>query len=152
MKILTHKTTLVPAELFRTEEASRYLELCGLPVAASERVVWSEPHRGAVAVMAADRLSVEQCPEGETFTSPLLEGPTAPEAPTLWLARYGELLYLKLYTPTLQLAEVLRVECDEDLLYYASLLRKMLPPKGCRLVVEGEAPQKLQKVVKPLFK
>lgn len=152
MKILTHKTTLVPAELFSAEEAPHYLELCGLPATASERVVWSKPTEGMVAVMAADRLSVEQCPEGENFTSPLLEGPTAMEGPTLRLTRYGTLLYVKLYNPTLQLAEVLRAECDEDLHYYASTLRDMLPTKRCRLQVEGEAPERLLKVVKPYFK
>lgn len=150
--ILTHKTTLVPAEIFRPEEATLCLEFCGLRCEASECVVWSEPREGVVAVMAADRSVVEQYPKGTPYRTPLLEGPVAPTEPTVWLAGYGNLLYIKVYDPTLRLAEVLHLESEEDILYYVATLGEMIPTRKYRLQTAGEDPAVLKRLLKSQFK
>ncbi len=152
MKILTHKTTLIPSGEFVPEEAARYLELCGMRCTSSECAVWSKPVGGAVAVMAVNRLKLEQLPANETFTSPLLEGPEMPSSPTLWVASYEGLLYIKVYDPKLVLAEVLPMENREDLLYYIATLAERLPLRQYHLVVEGERSAGVRKILKSQFK
>ena len=62
--VLTHKTVLVPAEVFERESAANYLALAGLGCTESECAVYSEPQRQQIAVMAVDRAQHRLLTEG----------------------------------------------------------------------------------------
>ena len=49
--VLTHKTLLVPTEVFERESAPNYLALAGLGCAETECAVYSDPQRQQIAVM-----------------------------------------------------------------------------------------------------
>lgn len=151
VELLAPRTTLVPAELFHADQAAEYLRLAGLPCRESELPVWSESRQGVVAVMAIDRSVRELLPAQVTFSSPLLEAEM--QTPnTLWIARFGELLYIKVWDEALRLAEVLSITGGEDLLYYIGRLGEWLPLKNYTLRVEGEEPRELRKLLKNYFK
>ncbi|MBE6195640.1 MAG: hypothetical protein E7137_00915 [Rikenellaceae bacterium] len=151
VELLSPRTTLVPAPHFRPEEAAELLRLAGLPCRESECAVWSDPEEEVVAVMAIDRATHDLLPPQTLFTSPLLAQNPGVENIAL-LSRYENLLYIKIWERTLRLAEVLKVENDEDLIYFLTRLGEVIPLGEYSLVVAGDEPQKLRKLVKKLFK
>lgn len=151
IELLSPRTTLVPATCFTPEQAESLLSLAGQPCRYDETAVWSDAWEGVVAVMAIDRATLEQLPKSVRFTSPLLALKT--ESPqSVLLARYENLLYVKVWDMRLRLAEVARVETDEDLLYYLARLGEVLPLRSYSLVATGDEPRKLRKLVKKYFK
>ena len=154
--VLGRKCTLVPAEVFREEEAVRYLELCGLACSASECVVRSPERNGRVAVMAIERSVRERLPVGATFFSPLQDAEEPQQ--TVRMERYGHLLYIKVYAPTLRFAEAVRCDTDADVLYYVGRLAREFPLDRLTLSLkEGEEKgagagcAKLRKLLKAQF-
>ncbi len=151
VELLSPRTTLVPAELFRPEEAAELLRLAGLPCRESECLVWSAAEEGMVAVMAIDCATRELLPPTCSFTSPLLaSNPGA--ANMALLSRFDNLLYIKVWEKELRLAEVLNVVSDEDAIYYLTRLAEVIPLRNYSLVVAGDEAHGLRKLVKKLFK
>lgn len=150
VELLSPKTTLVPATLFCSDEASDYLRLAGLSCRESEVAVRSGEYADMVAVMAIDRSVKELLPADAEFTSPLLTG-EIPTTPTVQIARYEELLYIKVWDGSLRLAEVITIRSREDLLYYIERLDKWMSLKNYTLCVEGEEPKQLRKLLKNYF-
>ena len=151
IELLSPRTTLVPASAFRPEEAEAILHLAGLGCCDSEQAVWSEEVEGRVVVMAIDTATLNLLPAGKAFTSPLVTL-KAQARHTVLLARYGSLLYVKIWEEELRLAEVIRTETEEDLLYYLTRLGEVISLRGYSLEVAGDEPRKLSKLVKNLFK
>ena len=151
IELLSSRTTLVPACCFSPEQAESLLSLAGQPCHDTETAVWSDAWEGVVAVMAIDRATLEQLPKSVRFTSPLLslKGETKE---SVLLARYENLLYIKVWDARLRLAEVIRVDSEEDLLYYLTRLGEVLPLRNYSLVVAGDDSKSLRKVVKKYFK
>lgn len=151
IELLSPRTTLVPATCFTPEQAESLLSLAGQPCHDTETAVWSDAWDGVVAVMAIDRATLEQLPKSVRFTSPLLA--LKSDSPqSVLLARYENLLYIKVWDRRLRLAEVIRVESEEDLLYYLTRLGEVLPLRNYSLEVAGEEPKSLRKLVKKYFK
>ena len=123
--VLTHKTLLVPTEVFERESAPNYLALAGLGCAETECAVYSDPQRQQIAVMAVDkecrRQLAETAGDRVTFTSPLL----------------FQLLYIKIYDNVLRLAEVVRAQGTADVLYYLGRLDRTFPLKTYPLCLSG---------------
>ncbi|MBQ8307212.1 MAG: DUF3822 family protein [Alistipes sp.] len=150
VEFLSPKTTLVPADLYQEEQAAEYLSLAGMPCSKEEIAIRTSPQEGCVAVMAINRALREQLPEQATFTSPLL--PTeSPTTPTAILEQHGNLLYIQLWNPSLQLAEVLPIQQQEEILYYLARLAQLFPLKGMKLQCRGEEPKRLRKVAQTYF-
>ncbi len=151
VELLTPRSTLVPAPCFDPDEASKLLQAAGLAERETEAVVWSEPLEEQVVVMAIDRAVLPLLPATVHYTSPLLTLHSA--APhTICLARYEDLLYIKVWDEELRLAEVLQVASDADLIYYVARLGEWLPLRNYELQVEGDRPGAVRKMVKKYFK
>ena len=131
--VLTHKTLLVPAEVFERESAPNYLALAGLGCAETECAVYSDPQRQQIAVMAVDkecrRQLAETAGDRVTFTSPLLFQPKF-AGQGAWLIHTDGLLYIKIYDNVLRLAEVVRAQGTADVLYYLGRLDRTVPLKS----------------------
>ena len=101
--VLTHKTLLVPAEVFERESAPNYLALAGLGCAETECAVYSDPQRQQIAVMAVDkecrRQLAETAGDRVTLTSPLLFQPKF-AGQGAWLIHTDGLLYTQRFTTT----------------------------------------------------
>lgn len=147
--VLGRKCTLVPAEEFREEEAARYLELCGLACSASECAVRSPETNGRVAVMALERSVCGRLPAGTVFSSPLLDAEEPQQ--TVRMERYENLLYIKVYAPSLRFAEAVRCDTEADVLYYTGLLAGEFPLGRLTLSLKGEGCANLRKLLKAQF-
>lgn len=138
--VLTHKTLLVPAEVFERESAPNYLALAGLGCAETECAVYSDPQRQQIAVMAVDkecrRQLAETAGDRVTFTSPLLFQPKF-AGQGAWLIHTDGLLYIKIYDNVLRLAEVVRAQGTADVLYYLGQLDRTFPLKTYPLCLSG---------------
>ncbi|WP_417013289.1 hypothetical protein [Alistipes sp.] len=138
--MLSHKTVLVPAEVFERESAANYLALAGLSCTESECAVYSEPQRQQIAVMAVDRAQHRLLTEGAgdriVYTSPLLHRPDFPKQ-GVWLMHTDGLLYLKVYDDGLRLAEAVRAQGTTDVLYYLGRLGRSFLLGNFPIVLSG---------------
>lgn len=146
MDILTHKTTLVPAEEFSPERAEEFLRMAGVAPQHDESALWSSPTQGVVAVMAVKRSQMSRY-EGKSLSSPLLTHLTV-QKPTIWLYAAQHLLYIKVYDTRLLFSEVVKAECEADVHYYLSNLKRALPQKEYELMVEGGGAKGLRSITK----
>lgn len=137
---LTLQTVLVPKELFRSEEAASLLEVQGLGLKAGQRAVWSDPHEAIVAVMAVPEELLARFDAAVGHTSPLLHTPTMQQS-TIWICDAGQLVYIKVYNPTLQLAEVLPVQSEADRHYLIERLAERITLEEYLVVLEDRADQ-----------
>lgn len=151
MELLAPKSMLVPREYFRPEEAESLLQWGGMPLAPEECVAYSDPAAEIIAVMAIDSATYRRLPSGVKFTSPLLHQPALDHS-VVWMAIYGDLLYVKVYTDRLALAEVVHIETEADLLYYTSRLEACFPLKQKCGYFGGERPKSIRKTLHKLFK
>ena len=140
--VLTHKTVLVPAEVFDRESAGNYLSIAGLGCAETETRVYSDPQQRQIAVMAIDKACRRHLDEtlGNrlTYTSPLLHQPKFSES-GIWMIHTDGLLYLKLYDKVLRLAEVVRAQGTTDILFYLGQLNRTVPLKTYPLCLSGSS-------------
>lgn len=123
--IATHKTVLVPAEVFEESSAAQYLAVAGVPCAADEEPVWMADG-GIVAVAAVARsfkAAVGRLPEGcVSFTSPLLGGCDA-GGRRLQINTFGNVSFFRLSdNGRLRVAEALKTDSADDILYYLNEL------------------------------
>ena len=157
VEILTARTLLVPEELFDPQRAAALLAADGKTPLTGEVTVHSAPHNGAVAVMAVPELALQQLRERLdadtqlTYTTPLLPV-IHPKTPTVLLRRAGHYLYIKVYHPTLRLAEVIPAPTDADVRYAVERLDSEFPAKEYTLCVKGKAARPLIKLVGKRYK
>lgn len=153
VELLGRKSVLVPAEVFRTGRAERFLEWSGLACDVSERAVWSDEWADRVAVMAVSEQTFGRLPAGVRFSSPLLRMEEQPRS--LVLERHGDLLYVKLLRDSeLTLAEVVRIGEEADVLYCVAELSRICPTKELTLRLSGDeaAALRTNRVLKSQFK
>ena len=109
---------LVPKPLYDPTAEAELLAAAGLAPLSSECVVSARTESGITALMAIDktRLADLKAQYGEelSFTTPLLTAPNVTE-PTVWVVDCGDLIYIKVYSLALQLAEVVRIASVEEL-------------------------------------
>ena len=99
VELVTPKTTLVPASVFRAEDAPSYLAALGLAADVNESVVCSPQIGDVVAVMAisAECLAYLSllCGDKMSFVTPLLLGYAPKEGAVVEL--HGEVLYVRIF-------------------------------------------------------
>lgn len=89
---------LVPREVFDAKAAPALMRINGMEPTERECILISDPQQPVIALMAADKASVEKVrarlKEKIRWTSPLLRTGEF-TASCLWIFRYEELAYLK---------------------------------------------------------
>ena len=157
VEILTARTLLVPEALFDPQHAATLLAADGKRLQTGEVTVHSAPHNGVVAVMAVPAQALQQLRQQFdadtvlTYTTPLLPD-IHPKKPTVLLRRTGSYLYIKVYNPSLQLAEVLPAPTDADILYAVERLDSQFPAKEHHLLLKGRGARPLIKLVGKRYK
>lgn len=155
VELLTPKTMLVPAELSDREDDRVLLASNAVSVADDECVVSSAPGSSAVALMAVPSALTRDLAEhyGDRlhYTTPLLHE-VKTEQPTVWMDRRGGLLYIKVYDPALQLAEVIPAADDADILYFIERLGTAFPLAEYVLCVAGDDAARLRRLLGKIFK
>lgn len=118
IELLTERTLLVPKALYNADNERALLAAAGLTPLASECVVSTRTESGITALMAIDSEELKRLKEEHgdnlNFTTPLLEAPNVTE-PTVWIVECGYLIYIKVYGLALTMAEVVRLQTDEEL-------------------------------------
>ena len=141
IEVLTGKTMLVPREVFDAKAAPALMRINGMEPTEKECILTSDPQQPVIALMAADKASVEKVrarlKEKIRWTSPLLRTGEF-TASCLWIFRYEELAYLKVWErQTLRLAETFIAPTGEDLLFYVRELTQELQIENCEIRLEG---------------
>lgn len=150
--VLTHKTTLVPSELFDDAHAADYLTEVGLAPSVAERVVASEPMNGTVAVMSISaKVYDELTATGAEllFASPLADDAAVQLGTLLHLE--DDVLYVRHYCDGLKFAEAFECRADADVLYYLATVNEVYNIYNMSARARGEV-QRLKRVCKGLFK
>lgn len=154
VEILTPRTILVPAELVErgsknTESMAELLAVAGLPLMSGECAVCSSNVNGIVAIMAVPQAAVQQVEEHlkhRCYTTPLLE--IEAEGTTLRIHQATSLLYIKVYDESrLQMAEVIPVAEESDLLYFIERLEEVFPLKKYRAIISGDETKRIRKII-----
>ena len=153
--IVTHKTVLVPAEIFEPEAAASYLEIAGLGCAVGERPVYTV--RGdkavvmAIAESCADTL-IDRFDSHIAFCSPLLEEFAGKEK-ALHIRTIGDVSYFKLYDgENLLFAEALMTDSRDETLYYTALLDRKFGLAAYLIYIYGDRQKQTAKLLKRYFK
>jgi len=159
VELLTPQTLLVPAELFEAGAAAELLAAAGMACAKGQQAVWSAPtmiapETEAVAVMALDAAAQRKITEclGERafYTTPLLKRSAASD--TVFLHRAGGVLYTKVFTRILCMAEAIPAATEADILYFADRLEQAFPLKTMRLQLSGSNSGRMRKLLGGRFK
>lgn len=136
---LTEHTVLVPKELFSPDKAASYFAASGITI-PEQSVVWSDEHEPYVAVMAIANDERNAFPALQRHTSPLLHIPTVLQ-PTVWICDAGTLIYIKVYDPALQFAEVVPVSGEADRSYLISRLLQRIDAERFVLMLDDRDKQ-----------
>ncbi len=120
--VCTHKVTLVPQEAFDEALSAQYLAVAGLACSAGETTVCSEMRAATVAVMAIDAALLDKVlailGTRAKFTSPLLDK-RHDEGRNLSIVIADDTAYYRLFDGSLRLAEAIRLQSADDVLFYA---------------------------------
>ena len=153
---LSAKTLLVPRELFDEKVAPALMQINGMTPTDSERILHTDPTQPFVALIAVNRTSADriQARLGNRvqWTTPLLHSGDY-SLPCVWIFRYEELVYLKIWTQrNLRLAEILIVPTSEDLLYYITELLPEMELANCDIRLAGNPTKQDSHLLKEYFK
>ncbi len=155
VEVLTPRTLLVPAALYREETAGAMLAAAGMPAAADDAIVRSEERDGVVAVMAAGREAIEavraSVPAGVRFTTPLLE-PLDGDVPAVRGRVTAGIAYIKIWNDGLRMAEAVPAATEEDLLCLFERLGEAFVLREYRLCLAGDESFRLRRLLKNRFK
>lgn len=149
--VLTPHSALVPADHLVAEDAALHLAAIGYLPTKHERVVISEAHDGAVAVMALDARLVERLdahPAAVSYLSPLCR---SVEPQSTVIALYGAVMYLLVAREGLLLAEAVAVENDADVLYYLEAIDRTYGIYNMYARAEGDS-SRLRQICKRQFR
>lgn len=154
-EVLTPRTLLVPAALYRDEEAGMLLAAAGMPAEADDAIVRSDERDAVVAVMAAGREAIDAvracAPAGVRFTTPLLE-PIDGDVPTVRCRLAAGIAYIKVWNETLRMAEAIPASSEEDMLCLFERLGAAFALCEYRLCLAGDEARRLRRVLKNRFK
>ncbi len=156
VEVLSPQTMLVPGEVFGEEDAAALLAANGTPAAEGDVTVWSDATRPVIAVMALPAAALGMHDKGcslkrFSFTTPLLHTPVG-DKPLVWMCRRAHLLYIKVYGPELQLAEVIVAPEVEDVTYFIERLSGMINTVQYNLQLSGDDDKSMRRAVAKRFK
>ena len=146
IEVLTGKTMLVPREVFDAKAAPALMRINGMEPTEKECILTSDPQQPVIALMAADKASVEKVRARLLRTGEFT-------ASCLWIFRYEELAYLKVWErQTLRLAETFIAPTGEDLLFYVRELTQELQIENCEIRLEGNPTKQDGRLLREYFK
>lgn len=152
----THKTLLVPSEIFDPAAAAGYLAVAGIPCRADEEVI-SVAAGDMTAVMAADKACTEfirrTFGDRARFTTPLLTLGGKDAQRTLRIHLCRGVGYFKLCEEgRMRFAEALKTDTTADLLYALQGLDERYGLKGCTIIISGDGAEAQAREVKRYFR
>lgn len=132
VELLTSRTLLVPEQFYAAEGAKSAFAASGMPIEADDQVLPIRTDKGMMALVAltsAEQESLSAAFGDEVrYTTPLLH-PVGNIEPTVWICDTEDLIYIKVYDPKLQAAEVVAIENEADREYLLSRLIEACDPK-----------------------
>lgn len=152
VELVTPKTTLVPASVFRAEDAPSYLAALGLAADVNESVVCSPQIGDVVAVMAisAECLAYLSllCGDKMLFVTPLLLGYAPKEGAVVEL--HGEVLYVRIFNGGMLFSEAMDASSDVDIVYYLQQIHQVYNLYTMRVRARGDV-ERIKMLCKGLF-
>ena len=158
-EVLTWQTLLVPVEAFDPAQAAKLLAAAGMPCTEAQDAVWTQPQEEeeALAVIALNRECRQALEErfglqgGIVYTTPLLHIPQDADR-CVWLHQEEDVLYIKVYDPTLRLAEAIPVKTEADPIYLIGRVGRMFPLREFELRIAGRCARTLRKALSGYFR
>lgn len=128
-EVLTHKVTLVPAAEFDESLAAGYLDAVGLSCDSGETAIWCMPAPDMVAVVAMDSAALEEIRavfgDRASFSTPLLKNCDLTRR-AIYLHVTDDVCYMAYVCNGLELAEAIRIDSADDILFYMHRLTQIL--------------------------
>lgn len=132
VELLTSRTLLVPEQFYAAEGAKSAFAASGMSIEADDQVLPIRTDKGMMALVALTTAEQEALSaafgEEVRYTTPLLH-PVGNIEPTVWICDTEDLIYIKVYDPKLQAAEVVAIENEADREYLLSRLNEACDPK-----------------------
>ena len=132
VELLTSRTLLVPEQFYAAEGAKSAFAASGMPIEADDQVLPIRTDKGMMALVALTSAEQEALSaafgDEVRYTTPLLH-PVGNIEPTIWICDTEDLIYIKVYDPKLQAAEVVAIENEADREYLLSRLIEACDPK-----------------------
>lgn len=132
VELLTSRTLLVPEQFYAAEGAKSAFAASGMPIEADDQVLPIRTDKGMMALVALTSAEQEALSaafgDEVRYTTPLLH-PVGNIEPTVWICDTEDLIYIKVYDPKLQAAEVVAIENESDREYLLSRLIEACDPK-----------------------
>lgn len=132
VELLTSRTLLVPEQFYAAEGAKSAFAASGMPIEADDQVLPIRTDKGMMALVALTTAEQEALSaafgDEVRYTTPLLH-PVGNIEPTVWICDTEDLIYIKVYDPKLQAAEVVAIENEADREYLLSRLIEACDPK-----------------------
>lgn len=117
VELLTPRTLLVPEQFYAAEGCKAAFMAAGMAIEVQDEILPIRTDKGMMALVALTHDELERLTQafGEEvrYTTPLLH-PVGNIEPTIWICDTEDLIYIKVYDPKLQTAEVIPVESDAD--------------------------------------
>lgn len=152
VELLTKKSLLAPAKAAEELPAREWFAAAGIPLEETDTVATCTAKGDAVALVGMDRALFDLL--GKTAarcTTPLLQERCSDARHVRMFATQG-LLYVKIWSETaLQLAEVLPLGTEEDLLFMLERMQRSFPLKEYELHARGELPAAMRKTLGRIF-
>ena len=131
VELLTEHTLLVPEQFYAAEGIRAAFAASGMTLDSEMEIIPIRTDKGMMALVAltADEHEALKRAYGEEvrYTTPLLS-PVGNIEPTIWLCDTGDLIYIKVYDPKLQMAEVVPIEDAADRDYLLARLTQSCDP------------------------
>ncbi|MBQ5903375.1 MAG: hypothetical protein IIW89_03475, partial [Alistipes sp.] len=131
VELLTDHTLLVPEQFYAAEGVRAAFAASGMAIDNEMQIIPIRTDKGMMALVAltADEYEALKRAYGEEvrYTTPLLS-PVGNIEPTIWMCDTGDLIYIKVYDPKLQMAEVVPIEDAADRDYLLARLTQSCDP------------------------
>lgn len=131
VELLTPHTLLVPEQFYATEGIKAAFAAAGMPLGEEEQVLPIRTDKGMMALVALTTAEVEALTQAfghdVRYTTPLLH-PVGNIEPTIWICDTEDLIYIKVYDPKLQIAEVVSIASEADRAYLMTRLVETCDP------------------------
>lgn len=131
VELLTEHTLLVPEQFYAAEGVRAAFAASGMAIDNEMQIIPIRTDKGMMALVAltTDEHEALKRTYGEEvrYTTPLLSLVGNIE-PTIWICDTGDLIYIKVYDPKLQMAEVVPIEDEADRDYLLARLTQSCDP------------------------
>ncbi len=131
VELLTEHTLLVPEQFYAAEGIRAAFAASGMALDQEMQIIPIRTDKGMMALVALttdEHETLKRAYDEEVrYTTPLLS-PVGNIEPTIWLCDTGDLIYIKVYDPKLQMAEVVPVEDAADRDYLLARLTQSCDP------------------------